>query len=185
VQLGGRLSPDEFWARMDAMDQRVRDAASVLPCYGLAEWSGPRTLGDWEWEDGRLRAAGLSYGDPVGDGPRLQVRTVLADPRREVTSLRMRERGDPGEVQQRLSRYREAETVADSESDIPVDGLPVRFQTWYERELWWAAAEHAGFGLVLAGRRISPQSVALVRVYDIEPYLLGRRQRLRELRGES
>jgi hypothetical protein len=185
MQVGGRLTAEEFWARVDAMEQRVRGAASVLPCYGLAEWSGLRLSGDWEWEDGRLRTAGLAHGDPVGDGPGLHVRTVVGNPRSEVTSLRMRDRGDPHDTEQRLRRHREAETVTDNDIELPVDGVPVRFQTWRERELWWGAAEHAGFGLVVEARRMPPESVALVRVYDIEPYLAGRRQRLRELRGEA
>jgi len=185
VQLSGWLSPEQFWAHMDALEQRMRSTARVLPCYGLAEWPGRRLVGDWEWEDDRLVRVGLAHRDQAGDGTRLQVLTVVDDARREVMSLRMRKRGTPYARQERLRGHHEAESVAANQIDIPVDGVPIRFDIWRDGDLWWTAANHSGFGLVVEARGISPESVALVRVYDIEPYLTGRRQYLRELRGET
>jgi hypothetical protein len=35
MQFIGRLSAEEFWAQMDAMEERVHATARELPCYGL------------------------------------------------------------------------------------------------------------------------------------------------------
>jgi hypothetical protein len=185
VQLSGWLSPEQFWAHMDALEQRVRSTATVLPCYGLAEWSGRRMVGDWQWQDDRLVAVGLAHGDPAGDGPSLHVLTVVDDPRRKVISLQLAERGARFDEEDAVRRYREAESAPASQIHIPVDAGRIRFDIWRDRDLWWAAADHADFGLVVEARRIPPEGVALVRVHDIELYLIGRRQYLKELRGET
>jgi hypothetical protein len=53
-----------------------------------------------------------------------------------------------------VRRYREAESVPASQIHIPVDTIRIRFDIWRDQDLWWAAADHAGFGLVVEARRI-------------------------------
>lgn len=80
MQVAGRLSPEEFWVRIAAGEQRMHDSATVLPMYGVQGWSGSLMVGGWGWENGRLVTVGLAHGDPAGDGPSVHVRTTVHDP---------------------------------------------------------------------------------------------------------
>jgi len=185
VRYAGRLSPEEFWARIAEMEQRVRDTATILPCYGLANWSGLLMVGDWAWENDQLVTVGLGHGDPAGDGPAVHVRTTVHDARREAASLRMTAERRPHDKDDFLRRRHEVDAVPAVEMDIPVDSTPVRFQVWRGADRWWAAADHAAHGLVIESYRMPTDGIKLVRVHDIEPYLAGRRAHLRALRGEA
>jgi hypothetical protein len=177
MRVTGQLSPEEFWDRITAGEQRMRDSAAVLPVYRLADWAGPVLTGDWEWEDDALVTAGIAHGDP--DGPGVHVRTTTHDPRAEVARLR---RPVPAPAENLVAATPAAvEIWADGE--ILVDGTPVAVELWRDGERWWAAGAHDGRGLVLAGNRVPVQDVALVRVRDLEPFLAGRRDFLRALRG--
>lgn len=185
MHIAGQLSPEEFWARIATSEQQVRDSADILPIYGLAGWSGPLMIGDWGWENGQLVTVGLGHGDPSGHGPAVHVRTTVHDPRTAVASLRMAHLGAPHDEADFLRRRREAEAAPTERVDVRVDSVPVRFEVWNDGDRWWAAAQHADYGLVVEGLRTALDRLALVRVHDIEPYLAGRRAHLRALRGES
>jgi len=185
MRYAGQRSPEEFWARIAEMEQRVGDTATILPCYGLANWSGLLMVGDWAWENDQLVTVGLGHGDPAGDGPVVQVRTTVHDPRREAASLRMTAEGAPRGKDDFLRRRHDVEAVPAVEVDIPLDSTPVRFQVWRRADRWWAAADHGAHGLVIESHRLPTDEITLVRVHDIEPYLAGRRAHLRALRGET
>ena len=59
---------------------------------------------------------------------------------------------------------------------IPVDGRPVGFQWLADGRHWVACAELDDRTLTLRGRDLPVQSVELVRVTDLEPYLEGQRR---------
>ena len=52
MRMGGRLTPEEFWARFDAGDDEIRAEAGRLPWYGLAGWPGWLMLGEWSRRNG-------------------------------------------------------------------------------------------------------------------------------------
>ncbi|AJW41007.1 hypothetical protein NY08_2997 [Rhodococcus sp. B7740] len=82
MEVAGRLSPDEFWEHMSQLESRVLSEARQVRVFGLKEWIGPITIGDWGWVDDRLSSAGLVHGTPDGDLS-VQISTVVGDPRRE------------------------------------------------------------------------------------------------------
>ena len=59
---------------------------------------------------------------------------------------------------------------------IPVDGRPVGFQWLAEGRQWVAHAELEDRTLTLHGRDLPVESVELVRVVDLEPYIQGQRR---------
>jgi hypothetical protein len=109
MQVAGRLSPEQFWTRIAAGEQRMRGSAAILPIYGVAGWSESLMVGDRGWENGQLVTAGLAHGDPSGDGPSVHVLTTLHDPRTEAASLRMAHLGAPHDKHDFLRRIREAD----------------------------------------------------------------------------
>ncbi len=182
MRVVGRLSPEEFWARIAQGEQQLRDSAAVLPVYRVADWAGPVLVGDWGWENGELVTAGIAHDDRTGAA--VHVRTTVHDPRADVASLRMQAEGpyDPADA----LRRRRADAIAPGEDvAIRVDSTPVRFELWHEGDRSWAAATHAGYGLVVEGTGVAVDLLSLVRVDDIEPYLAARRQDLRLRRGET
>jgi len=185
MQVAGRLSREEFWARIAASEQRVRDSAAILPIYGVAGWSGSLMVGDWEWENGQLVTAGLAHGDPSGDGPTVQVRTTVNDPQAAVASLRIADLRALHDEDDFLRRRRAADVAPTVHVDIPVNSVPVRFEVREEGDRWRGAAQQADYGLVIEGRRMATDRLTLIRVHDIEPYLAGHRAHLNALRGEN
>lgn len=185
MQYAGRLSPAAFWTHQSDVEKQMRATARVMPCYGLAAWSGLRWIGDWQWEHGRLVTAGLAHSAKDGDVPTVQVLTTVRDPREHVASLRLNEPGALGAADAVRDRLREFETAAGEPATTTVDAEPVELTVWRDAKRWWAAGRHRGYGLVLEARHIAVEAISLVRVRDIEPYIAGRRAYLRRRRGES
>ncbi len=171
--------------RIAAGEQRIRESVAILPIYGVVGWSGSLMVGDRGWENGQEVMAGLAHGDPDGDGPAVHVRTTVHDPRAAVASLRMAHLGTPHDKDDCLRRRHQAEVAPTGHVAIPVNTVPVRFEIWDEDDRWWAAAPQAEHGLVVEGRRTAVDWLALTRLYDVEPYLAGRRAHLRALRGDT
>lgn len=185
MQFAGRLSPEEFWERIAAGEQRMRDSATVLPMYGVEGWSGSLSVGNWEWENDGLVTVGLAHGGPSGQGPSVHVRTTVHDPGTTVASRGITHLGPPREGGDFPRARGEADVGATSHVNIPVNGVPVRFQVRHEGNVWWGAAQQDGYGLVVEARDMDVDRLALVRVEDIEPYLAGRRAQLRTRREED
>jgi hypothetical protein len=166
MRFAGRLDPEQFWELIDRGQQRVRDAADLLPLYGLSGWTGEIMTGSWEWENGQLVKAGLVHGRADRTGPRLQVLTTSREPLAIVD-------------------YDADGLTGPDDLELPVDGDRVPFALWRGSERWVAIGGLATHGLVLKGVDIDPTSVVLVPVHDLEPYLAGRRSALRTRRGEA
>jgi hypothetical protein len=69
--------------------------------------------------------------------------------------------------------------------EFAVNGRLEPFDRWDDDAVWYAAARHRGYGVVIEARDMAPDQISLVRVEDIEPYLAGRRAYVRALRGEA
>ncbi|MBB3051913.1 hypothetical protein FHS23_002942 [Prauserella isguenensis] len=77
-------------------------------------------------------------------------------------------------------RRRTGGTSAEDLVEIKFDGQPRTFRRWGTGHRWYAAREPDRHpAIVIAARHIDPDEVALVPVHDIEPYLAGRRDRIR------
>lgn len=184
MHFAGRLTPEQFWARMSALEDQIRAQAHLLPLYGLAEWPGPRMVGDWGSVNGELTTVGLSHGEP-DNGPRVQVMVDTRDPSDPVIERRMSAVDHGLDRATVMAALDQAGSPATGTVTITVDGNPEVFDHWVDGPTWYAARRHHEHALVIEARDVSPADVALVRVDDIEPYLAGRRALLRRRRGED
>lgn len=185
VYFAGRLTPEEFWQRITDSERQIRESAAILPLYGTADrLPQPAMLGNWEWQNGHLMKAGVSYGDPLGEGPLLHVQSTTRPTAEEVALARMASFGPSQDRENDVNRWRSAQDRTSETLDMSIDGSTVRFDLWRDGDQWWAAGEHAGHGVMIEARRLPPQPLALIRIDDLEPYLTGRRSYLRARRGE-
>ena len=138
-------------------------------------------------------ALSLGHGDPLTEeGPelRVEVRVEHVDTEQAMTAwlLSRRElaeelwlRATPpahdlaGHLDQ-LAAARRRPDLAWSQVTIPVDGRPVAFQWLAEGRHWVARAEVSDCALTLHGRDLPVESVELVQVSDLEPYVQGQRR---------
>jgi hypothetical protein len=173
-------------------DQRLeveRFRAAPFPLYGLPPaWPGPRHLGGWEggWAKGQrpvTTALSLAHGDPLTDqGPelRVEVRVEHAASRRDLAEelwLRATPPAlDPAEHAAQFAAARRRPDPPWSQVTIPVDGRPVAFEWLAEGRRWAARAELDDRTLTLHGRDLPVESVELVQVADLEPYIQGQRR---------
>jgi hypothetical protein len=183
----------------DHQQEVERFRTAPFPLYGLpSAWPGPRYLGGWEGDWAKAQrpvttALGLAHGDPLTDqGPELQVETrvehadteqvpALRHQRRRHLAEELRLRAalpthDLAEHVERLAAARRRPDPAWSQVTIPVDGQPVAFEWLAEGRHWVALAELDDRLLTLHGRDLPVESVELVQVADLEPYILGQRR---------
>lgn len=186
MRLTGKLGPQEFWARIDEGEARVRAEAGALPLFGVDGWTGPRMTGDWSWENNRLVSAGLAHGDRQGGGAFIQVLTTSDDPTQAVASRRMATRMPTIEPDQLPTVLGELHADPGTPALVTIEDEPREFRQWSDKSGWLAAGRHGEAGLVIeASVSVDITQLRLARVTDIEPYIAGRRARLRRLRGED
>jgi hypothetical protein len=192
------VSPGRAVAR-DHRQQVERFRAAPFPCYGLPpSWSGPRQLGGWEesWAKGRRRpvtiALSLAHGEPLADqGPQLRVEVRIYPQGEQVLPVRSDSlRGlaeelwweaaptahDLAQQRDQVAAARRRPDPAWSQVMIPLDGRQVGFQWLAEGRHWVAQTELDDRTLTLRGRDLPVESVELVRVLDLEPYIQGQRR---------
>jgi hypothetical protein len=83
---------------------------------------------------------------------------------------------DPAEHVDQLVAARRRPDPAWSQVTIPVDGRPVAFEWLAEGRHWVARAELDDRALTLHVRVLPVDSVELVQVADLEPYIQGQRR---------
>ena len=192
------VSPGRAVAR-DHRQQVERFRAAPFPSYGLPpSWSGPRQLGGREesWSKGRRRpvttALSLGHGEPLAEeGPQLRVEVRIYREGDQVLAVRSESRrgladelwweaapaaNDPAEHWDQVAAAHRRPDPTWSQVRIPVDGRPVAFGWLAEGRHWVARADLEDRTLTLRGRDLPVESVELVRVIDLEPYIQGQRR---------
>jgi hypothetical protein len=182
----------------DRREEAARFQAAPFPLYGLpASWTGPRQLGGWAggWSKGQpgTTALELSHGDPLAEeGPQLRVTVSIerVDAEHVTGEWSQRRRSLAEELwfaaappAQYAAEHWERAAAARSRPDaawspvtIPVEGRPVAFGWLAEGRHWVAQGELEDRTLTLHARDLPVESVQLVRVTDLEPYLQGQRR---------
>jgi hypothetical protein len=177
----GRMTPDEFWHSMAEIDDRIRASADVLPLYAVADWSGTRMVGEWGFENGQLTSVGLWHGDPKSTEAFVQTRTTVDDVRDAVAALRTQTRAEAADD---IPEWIEP-VDADLSVVLSVDGALHDCELWRDGSRWYAARRYDGHALIVEARGIDPGDVRIVGTRDVEPYLDGRRSRIRSLREQA
>ncbi|MEV0730458.1 hypothetical protein [Polymorphospora sp. NPDC050346] len=176
----GPATPDprQFHVRAARELEQIRALIEGFPLYGLANWTGLRTVSRWQTRDGGLEVVGLGHGTSPGPGPYAEVLVNAADGadlalhrRREV-----RYETEPPRDEETFRRI-DRELLADDPDEvvIPVEGAPTRFQVWRLPQGWVATTAHGDHRCTVSASRIEPGDVELCRVHDIKPYWDGRR----------
>jgi hypothetical protein len=62
-----RLSPDEFWSRVDETDERLRASFEPAGAFGLVEWPGFAMVTDWDYS-GHTRVLTFAHELPTMGG---------------------------------------------------------------------------------------------------------------------
>jgi hypothetical protein len=169
--------------------------AASLPLYGLPPaWPGSRYLGGWEggWAMGQrpvTTALSLGHGDPLTDqGPQLrvevrvervdaeQVPTVSSESRRHLAEdlwlAAASQAPDAAERWERIVGARRRPDPTWSQVTIP-------WTAGWSTSSGWGRAATGSPGpnwIPLHGRDLPVESVELVRVSDLEPYIQGQRR---------
>jgi len=190
-----RLSPEEMTAHVRALQQQVRESAPEMPLYGLAEWTGWRAIGDWQFRGG---PHGLSYGSspggqptrlsptPLDDEATVQVHTSIGNPRQAVSHLRVNfEINLPGATVDFENMPSYLDTVPDRLVEITVDATPVLFEVWDAGEHSYAGGVYLDHPLAIHTHGTSLDDLALVTISDLEPYLAGQLDWITRARAEA
>jgi hypothetical protein len=183
----------------DHRQEVERFRAAPFPLYGLPPaWPGARHLGGWEggWARGQrpvTTALSLGHGEPLADqGLQLrvevrvervdteQVMTVRVQSRRDLAEELWLQAAPPARTHaehfHQLAAARRRPDPAWSQVTIPVDGQPVGFWWLAEGRHWVARTELDDRTLTLHARDLPVESVELVQVSDLEPYIQGQRR---------
>jgi hypothetical protein len=152
--------------------------AMPFQIYGLdASWIGLRMLGGYGMQGGKLSRVELTHGDPT-NGPWVRIESA-------------RPAAGPGNLQDvaRQLRHRVERPVKRdwASVSIPVEGERTRFD-WLDERSDWAARGFVGDALItLWAHRVPVETISIVRVTDVEPYIEGWRrfeEQERRLHGE-
>jgi hypothetical protein len=191
------VSPARAMAR-DQREEVERFLAAPFPLYGLpASWPGPRQLGGWAGGGSERQpvttALELGHGDPLAEEEpqlRVEVSVERLDTGQDPAEWSQRRRGlaedlwlaasppahDPAGHWYQIAAVGSRPEPAWSQVRIPLDGRPVAFAWRAEGRHWVARAELDDRTLTLHARDLPVESVQLVRVTDLEPYLQGQRR---------
>jgi len=173
-------------------EQRFRRAS--LPLYGLpAGFPGGRRLGatgtggTW-WGGFVVRRLSLGHGDahrrPGETWLIVETASAQAAPtdaaRRKHLAERLWSRrlitcGDLDELRRVRAEIAGQPDPTWSKTSVEVDGAPVEFEFLADGDYWAAWAAHDGVVLILLASRMPIETVALVPVTDVEPYIDGSR----------
>jgi hypothetical protein len=189
------LHPGREMQRFYHREETIFRSAS-LPLYGLGpSFPGARTLRGWEGSDDEVTGLGLGHGDPFDSGaPGVEVRVnarsaflhaAIADRARLARELWHRAHPiPPGSPETFLAHHWEREHDLASRPAPPwmtvmiaVEGRPTEFQ-WLTEDDHWVAIRDLGDAVVtIWAHGVAPESIDLVRVRNLEPYVSGSRAR--------
>ncbi len=156
-----------------------------FPIYGLDEsWTGSRWLGGWGGSAEGINQITFSHGGPEQrKGPMVNVETFSpTDEGEKTVGIYLRARGLAGRLWSHGAKHevvrptfnREDPTGTWEEAEIEVDGESVPFRM-LAAGAWWVALGEVGSVVVsLRVRGVPGESVRLVPVGDVEPYLTKR-----------
>lgn len=150
-----------------------------LPLYGLDEtWEGSRWIGGYA-AGGRTTKVDLAHGNPwVEDGPlvRVEIAAMVNGPVDHVLTAEELVNRLYHETGTTLPQFKETfrsdePTGSWDKVTFDLDGVPTGFD-FLAIEAWWIALrEEPGYLISIEARHVSPSSVRLVTIRDVDPYV--------------
>ena len=186
--------PDDLWRHAAQRDEEVL-ARAAYPLYApTAPALAPVALTEYELTNGELVKVALVHGDWFA-GPLVQVVTVsggaggsgVPEAWGQLEDLlaaeRERLRSGSGSASGAASGDEPGASAAEGPAELVVDGVPVAATLRREGALWVARLRPPGgrVQLVVTGRDVAADDVALGVVPDVAPYAEGRQVLLNEL----
>lgn len=187
MHVTGQLTPDEFWAHADEVDDQVRRTFPERPAYAVQGWPGRALLSEWSLGSGirslMFLPTGWDGASSVDDvRPRVDVLVDATEPRQVVAhrfaSEEFARTGKP-EALARRDEMRHPDAII----DLWVDGVAEPFELWSVDARSCAAGRVGAVTVLIETTRHPVTDVALERVRDIEPLIAERRRWIRDVRG--
>ena len=189
------LSLKESRRRSEEERERTeaRFRSAPFPLFGLPpSWNGARFLGGGWWGgmpgEERTKALSLVHGTLVqGEGPILGVETASGfsiGGGGLLNSAGMVWEGISPSIEEAFQELTRDDPHWDLPDSFPVrselvftvDAVPTSFDAFVDNDEWVARAEVGPLYVTVTGNFFYTAEVALVRIIDIEPYVLGTRQ---------
>jgi hypothetical protein len=193
---GGFEGPRDIWRELAEADLRTLGRRTFRVYGPSAPLLDAPTLAQWERHNDKLVQVVLTHGglfDP--EGPYVAVQSTLTGSGHRTPSLQdvIEDERDRLFEHAGIDEGEAPDLAVESEPWFAVDGIPVRASLRGEG-LLWAARFHVGgpdsplrnrggepVTVTLTGRGIAPERVALRTVEDLQPYAVGRQQRISQL----
>ena len=188
MHYAGELTPEQFWAVVDDVDDQIRRTFAERPVFTVRGWRGRTILSEWASGDGGgIRSLaflpadwdGANFDDP-DIRPRVGVLTDVEEPRRMLAGrLAIEEfvltHEPPG-------LFDESPTP-DAVVELMVDGAAEPFELWSGGDVVRAAGRVGGVSVVIEAVGHPIEEVELERLHDIDDVLAERRRWIRSQRG--
>lgn len=168
---------------MQDSEDRIRQSFADGPLFAPAQWPGDVMLGEWSFGGGGPR--GLVHGLPGGHEPFVHVMTSQADAKSSAMVLWRRHHPQPRDKAEHLRILEGFDAESPVRRSVLVDDAALDFDVWEREKEWWAVTDGPGCRILLEARNIEPSELTLVGVEDVEPYIVGRNEWIREQRGET
>jgi len=193
---GGFEGPRDVWRQLAEADLRTLGRRTFRVYGPSAPLLDAPTLATWERHDDKLVKVVLSHGSLFeAEGPYVAVQSTLTDAGHRPRSLQdvIEDERDRLFEHAGIDEGDGPDLAVESEPWFAVDGIPVRAALRGEGSLWAARFQVGGpesplrnrggepVTVTVTGRGIAPDRVALRTVEDLQPYAVGRQQRLSEL----
>lgn len=193
---GGFQGSRDVWRELAQADLRSLGRRTFRVYGPTAPILDAPTLSSWERQNDRLVKVVLSHGTLfAAEGPYVEVQSRLTDSGHRGRSLLdvIEDERDRLYAHAGIDEGDGPDLAVESEPWFTVDGIPIRAVMRCEGVLWAARFEVGGptsplrnrggdpVTIVVVGRGIGPDRVALRTVEDLQPYAYGRQDRLRRI----
>ena len=187
MHYAGELTPEQFWAVVDEVDEQIRRTFAERPVYAVRGWRGRTILLEWSYGAGTgIRA--LVFLSAEGDGvnsdddatPRVSVLTDIAEPRR-VVAERVAMEAFTSTHEPPLPD--DGAPTPDSVVELMVDGAAEPFELWSGGAVVRAAGRVGGVSVVIEAVGHPIDEIELERLPRIDDVLAERRRWIRAQRG--
>ena len=188
--------PRDIWYELALADLRSLGRRGFRLYGPTAPLLSSPTLASWERHNSELVLVVLAHGEHFApEGPYVQVQTASAAAGQRSSSLHdvIEDERDRLYEHAGIDEGEYRDLPVESEPWFTIDGIPVRAALRVEGRLWAARLSLGGpdcplrsrggepVTLTVTGRGVTPDRVGLRTVEDLEPYAVGRQERLAAL----